>query len=385
MGNTLQLAAFREICRPVVVDETRQNPPGRVDRRRLMARRRPRDERRRRVAIAATALFLFLLAGAVVAIYVVTFVRPPGELVVRVNDVSYDRADMVRLLRVRQRGTEFLGGQFNSGTDVFRALQILLENEIIAQSAPRLGISVSEEEVDADIFALLVASPVGKTEKQFDLEFRERYGSYLTTVQLSEDEHRDLVRRGILRDKLTQFVGESVPTVAEQVHLYRLVVSPDDELDIIRNKYDTAKGINKDPELLRQVFKLAVREFSRDDPELVRRGGDLGWIPEGVLEDYDNVFFDLPIGDLSADVSDRDVPRQRFIFMVSERQEAREVDSRNHEVLKTRALQDWLNNERQNHDVYAVFGSDVYAWIIQQLGLTTTRTPEPAQSSPFGS
>ena len=367
-----------------MVEEAPRTHGGRVDRRRLMARRRPHDEKRRRVAIAATALFLFLLAGTVIAIYVVTFVRPPGELVIRVNDVSYSRGDMVRLLRVRQRSTEFLGGQFNSGTDIFRALQILLENEIIAQAAPRLGVSVSEAEVDADIRALLAASPVGKTEEQLALEFRERYRSYLNTVQLSEDEHRDMVRRGILRDKMRQFVGESVPAVAEQVHLYRLVVSPEDELDVIRNKYNTAKGFSKEPEVLREAFKGVVREFSRDDPELVRRGGDLGWMPKGVLNDYDNVFFDLPFGDLSADTSDRDVPRQRFIFMVSERQEGRQLDPADQEVLKTRALQDWLNNERINHEVYSVFNSDVYSWMIEQLGLTTTRTPEPQQASPFG-
>ena len=369
-----------------MVDEAPRIPSDRVDRRRVMARRRPEDEKRRRVAIAATALFLLLLAGAVVAIYVVTFVRPPGELVIRVNDVSYSRGDMLRLLRVRQRGTEFLGGQFNSGTDVFRALQILLENEIIAQAAPRLGVSVSDAEVDADLQALLAASPVGKTEEQLALEFKERYSSYLNAIQLSDDEYRDVVRRGLLRDKMTQFVGESVPAVAEQVHLYRLVVSAEDELDIIRNKYNTAKGFDKEPAVLREAFKGIVREFSRDDPELVRRGGDLGWMPMGVLDDYDNVFFDLPLGDLSADTSDRDVPNQRFMFMVSERQEGRELDPTDREVLKTKALTDWLNEERASHEVYAIFNSDVYSWMIEQLGLTTTRTPEPRQqqASPFG-
>ncbi len=100
-----------------MVDEAQQTPEGRVDRRRLMARRRPEDEKRRRVAIAATAVFLLMLAGVVVAIYVVTFVRPPGELVMRVNDVSYSRGDMARLLRVRQRG-----GRWRRGSNCKRGL-----------------------------------------------------------------------------------------------------------------------------------------------------------------------------------------------------------------------------------------------------------------------
>ena len=152
---------------------------------------------------------------------------------------------------------------------------------------------------------------------------------------------------------------------------------------MIRKKYDTAKGFRKEPEFLREAFKGIVREFSRDDPELVRRGGDLGWMPMGVLDDYDNVFFDLPFGDLSADTSDRDNPRQRFIFMVSERQEGRQLELADLEALKSGALQDWLNEQRASNDVYAVFNSDVYSWMIKQLALTTIRTPEPQQASPF--
>jgi parvulin-like peptidyl-prolyl isomerase len=178
---------------------------------------------------------------------------------------------------------------------------------------------------------------------------------------------------------------ESVPSVAEQVHVYRLVLDPRDELDIIRTRYEDAKGVSSDPITLARAFMEIVREFSRDDPEIVRRGGDLGWMPEGVLTDYEYVFFDLPAGELSADTSDVDAPQGRLLmFMVSERQDARQVDPQDLEALKEGALQDWLNKERQNHDVYSIFNSEVYDWMIRQLGLTTTRTPEPQQSSPFG-
>ena len=184
---------------------------------------------------------------------------------------------------------------------------------------------------------------------------------------------------------MRQYVGESVPGVAEQVHVYRLVVDPRDELDIIRTRYEDAKGVSSDPITLARAFKEIVREFSRDDPEIVRRGGDLGWMPKGVNKDYDYLYFDRPVGELSEETSDVDAPRgQLLLFMVSEREDARQVDPQDLEALKTGALQDWLNKERQNHDVYAVFNSEVYDWLIKQLKLTTTRTPEPQQSSPFG-
>ncbi|MCH8186075.1 MAG: SurA N-terminal domain-containing protein [Chloroflexi bacterium] len=368
-----------------MVEEAREIPRGRVDRRRLMARRRPEDWRTRRVAIGVISFLVLLVLGLLVAGYVVVFVRPPSELVIRVNDVSYSRGDMVKLLRVRQRGVEFLGGRFNAGTDIFQALQLMVENEIIAQAAPALGITVSEAEVDREIRSILSSSPIGKTEDQLEKEFRERYRNYLNAIQISGAEYSDLVRRSLLRERMRQFVGESVPSVAEQVHVYRLIVDPRDELDIIRTRYEDAKGVGSDPIILARAFMEIVREFSRDDPEIIRRGGDLGWMPEGVVKDYDYVYFDLPAGELSEDTSDVDSPQGRLLlFMVSERQEARQVDPRDLEALKEVALQDWLNKERQNHDVYSIFNSEVYNWMIRQLGLTTTRTPEPRPSSPFG-
>ena len=350
-----------------------------------MARRRE-DRGARRVAIGVISFLVVLVLGLLVSGYVVVFVRPPSELAIRVNDVSYSRGDMVKLLRVRQRGAEFLGGQFNAGSDVFRALNLMLENEIIVQSAPLLGISVSEADVDLEIKSLLSSSPVGKTEDQLEKEFRERYGSYLNAIQISEAEHQDLVRRSLLRERLRQYIGESVPSVTEQAHVYRLVVAPGDELGVIRTRYEDAKGVSSDPITLARAFKEIVREFSRDGPEIVRRGGDMGWMPEGgVLKDHDDIYFDLPVGELSESTSDIDTPQGRLLlFMVSERQDARPVDPQNLEALKTGALQDWLNKERQNHDTYAVFDSDIYDWMIRQLRLTTTRTPEPQQRSPFG-
>ena len=117
---------------------------------------RPENPRARRVAIGIISFLVVLVLGLLVAGYVVVFVRPPSELVVRVNEVTYSRGDMVKLLRVRQLGVEFLGGKFNAGTDIFQALQQIVENEIIAQAAPRLGLSVSDAEVDRDIRSLPV-------------------------------------------------------------------------------------------------------------------------------------------------------------------------------------------------------------------------------------
>ena len=117
---------------------------------------------------------------------------------------------------------------------------------------------------------------------------------------------------------------------------------------------------------------------------MVRLGGDLGWVPRGIYEDYDNRIFDLELGVVSEPIPNIDDPKQMFFFMVSERDVAREVDPGNLNTLKTRALQDWVNGERENHDIYAVFNSEIYDWVLKQLRLTARATPTPdPNANPF--
>ena len=345
-------------------------------------------QRRRRVAFAVIAVMLLVIVVGVIGVgYTLVFVLPPQERVVSVNDVTYTRGDMVKMLRIRQRLVEDSGQRIDTSTDIFQALQLIVENEIISQSAPSIGITVSDEEVDQQIQATIIfqagGNLAGKSDEQLDREFKELYGNFLNSSQISEDEHRDIVRRTLLREKVRQYVGESVPSVAKQYHVYRLAVSQEDEIDIMFTKYEDYVKNSEDPLLLHEAFKAITREFSRESPELVRRGGEVGWVPLGVLEDYDDVIATVEVGKLSDPIPNRDQRQQAFIFMVSEIDELRELAPVNHEALKTRALERWINEQRREHDVYAVFNSDIYAWMIQQLGISTAITPSPQPTNPF--
>ena len=125
------------------------------------------------------------------------------------------------------------------------------------------------------------------------------------------------------------------------------------------------------------MFKAVAREFSRD-PGTQQSGGDLGWIPMGVDEDYEDIFFDLEIGELSDPVPNIDNPQEMYFFMLSEKSGSKEISERNRDILKTGTLQKWLNDQRADHDVYAVFNSEIYGWILDQMRITSTITPTPA-------
>ena len=370
-----------------MADEAREVPSRNVRRdRRRIASEGQQDRRKQRLAIILSSFFILIIVGSIMAAFMIEFVFPSKQLVVSVDDVKYTRGEMVKLLRARQQSFEFFGQQFSPTTDIFEALNTLVEDEIIALSAPRFGITVSDEEIDADVFrfvSLGANGAEGGEPGRLDAQSQEVYRSYLNTIQIRESDDRERRRKTLLRGKLRQFLGDSIPTVAEQVHLHRVVVLPEDEVDIMLVKFRDAAADSKDPEKLQEAFKRITREFSRDSPETIRRGGDLGWVATGIFPNYDDAFFNLEVGKLSAPTPNVDEANEILFFMVSERAQARELNPQNREVLKTRALQDWLNEERDNHDIQADFNSEIYAWFIDQLSLTASITPTP-QPNPLG-
>ena len=370
-----------------MVDEAQEAPTrheARRDRRRIVAEPSPEDRRRRRLALIIIGALILTVIGIVVAGYVLIFVLPPKQVIVRVGDVSYTRGDMVKLLHLRLKTLELTQAQgLRNSDDIFQALQLIVENEIISQAAPGQGISVSKEEVDNRIRTTMAPSQsesLGKSDAQIEREFNERYRQFLNTTQVGREEHRDLVRRAILREKFRQYIGDRAPAYGEQVYVHRIGMSQQDEVDIMQTKLVDTIGDDKSPQNIRFAVSSAANEFSSDQ-FTVQSGGDLGWVPLGIHEDYERVFWELDIGELSDPVPNIDNPEMFYFFLVSDRDGNHEISRRNRDQLKTRALQMWVNEERQNHDVYASFNSDIYAWFVEQLRLTIVITPTPAPNT----
>ena len=369
-----------------MVDEAQEAPSrgtARRDSRRLAAELTPEERRRRRLALIIIGVLLLAIVGIVTAGYVIIFVLPPQQLIVRVNDVVYTRGDMVKLLRLRQKSLELTNAQqFRTTDDIFHALQVIVENEVISQSAPSQGISVSREEVDNSIRVTLAPTENesrGKSNAQIEREFRESYRQFINTAQVSEAEHRDLVRKSILREKARQLVGDQVPVYDEQVYLHRIAMSQQGEIDIMQTKLADTIGDDLSPLNIRVSVRQIAREFS-GDPATVQNAGEVGWVPLGVIEDYERSFWDLETGELSDPTPNIENPQVVLFFIISERDENREISRRNRETLKTRALQNWVNQERQNHDVFATFDSKIYAWFIDQLRISASTTPTPVSN-----
>ena len=88
-----------------------------MDRRRL-AMARLSVKRKQRLTLISIAMAVAVVLSVFLVSYVVLFVLPPRELVIRVNDVEYTRGDLVEQVRIRQKSADFMGQNFDATTRI---------------------------------------------------------------------------------------------------------------------------------------------------------------------------------------------------------------------------------------------------------------------------
>ena len=332
----------------------------------------PKIRKRNKFLLIGVLIFSVIFTIILSTGYVIRYVVPQEKTIVQVGESKFKRSDMLKMLRVKQKNAEMAGSTIKSSEEIFKSLQNMIENEIIDQVAPSLGISVSQEQLDIyirDVFMPKYNSDESPDPVQIEREFREIFNNYLNSVGLEESEYKKFTRWSMLREQMRQYVGESVPKVSEQVYLHRIMVMPDDEIDIMKKKFND--GV---------PFEYIVREFSKDNEEVVRRGGEIGWVPKGIFPEYDYIIFDLEPNLLSIEAQSVKNPPLLFFFMISEKDPARKVAQEELEQLKTKALNDWLNTKRKEFNVQATFNSEVHDWLSKQLQVSSLEKPKEKKS-----
>ena len=353
--------------------------PGRKE---LLAEQRQSKIRSRPWIIGGAIIFVALLAFPIYA-FINTFTLPPREVAVRVEDSTYTRGDVVDFIRFRQRLTEEVGGQFELGTSLFEALQVIQDNEIAYKLAPRLGISVSPDEVDLEVEFLLQMNPRDVAERQteeYQAGLAERKRQFLNNVGLSEDVYWEFVRKEVFKNKVRAAIATDVPRIVPHVRLYEVKLEETGDQDLQRVLRAIEGG---------EPVEAVAREFSID-PTVIRTGGEVGWFPEDVHPTLDRMLFGvnedgerlLPFGAPSPPQFDSET-RQVAVYVVTEGSEAREVSDEHFEILADNALTNFLNDHRREFDLYMELNDRIYAWVNRQVAIASIRpTPTPEQGIP---
>lgn len=335
---------------------SQSHPPVEVRDRRFVQRKQrgPRFQRRH---FMVGGLLLALLLGVVGFSYYATYEAPMREPMVRVNDRVFSLRDYVTRLRHLQAEGRLLGQPVNFSTDPFRLLEDLVAEELIRQGAPRMGVTVSEDEVTQELRARLGAVLRERdqlTEQELQQQFQELLRQRLNDVNLTEEQYRTLVRNSLLRQKLRDRLEAGVPAVAEQIHVEGF--RTDNQELAMRLQQQWKNGT---ADLIQITRTEGVSQESRENR------GDMGWLPRRAFDPgIDEHIWQLPLGQVSDPIF---AGASHLVVRVVEGPVLRPVEGKARELLKDRAVDDWLAREREANRVERYFDSKRYDYVVDKV------------------
>jgi len=246
-----------------------------------------RQKRRQRLILSFGILIIVAALVTVGAGWYITQYRPLHETVIKVNDTSFNMNYYINMLKCYGRGQsiDFL---FYLADE---AVTIIEQNELIRQGALKLGISVSNDEVDQEL-------------KNLD-------------PPLSKD-YRDLVRIEMLITKLRdEYFEQKVPFFAEQRHILAMFLENENQAIEVRARLEAGEDF---AELADELSLEAISQTKK---------GDLGWRPKDVLAELlrtsipVDYAFDAEVGVLSQPIYDEETTKSvgYWLIKMSEREE----------------------------------------------------------------
>ena len=335
--------------------------PTRRDRRRQRARPRPssavrRDDERRvqvilRIAIALVAV---VVVGIGAFGYYQTSVKPKGESVIRVGDRAFDMGYMERRLRytIRNANPEDLVLR-NANSAVATILQDVSDEELDRRGAAELGISVSEDEIDAEIRLRLRVPETADTSV-----FAEAYRNEVRQSGLHPSEYREVVAARLLEEKLRQRFRAQIPATTEQIRLRDILVQQTD----LQKVLDRLKA--------GEDFAAVASQVSLDTTTK-DKGGEMDWQPRGGMPpEAESAVFSLAVGQVSEPVY---LSGGYYLYQVLEKAADMQVTSEQSQQIEDQALTNWRSGVAEQFPVvYADNDMQRFQEQINQLGVLAT-------------
>ena len=322
---------------------------------RKQAARWQRERRRQRRVLVGAVVILLLIAVIPVVGYYLTFVAPPRRTIISVNGVEYTLGDMVKRARAQVALQVAMGQQPELATIPNEVLFSLMDQELLRQGAPREGVVVTRDDVDQQVRSSFYPQPPEGEVTDPDAlerEFQENYRDFLNTSQLSDADYREIARNNFLRGAIREVLSDQVPSVEESVYVHWIRVSDDAVAEEVVKMLDEGEEFDR------------VARIYNQDTYYSNDNGEVGWVPRGAFVDLEETLFSIEHETVSGPIWSR---VGTHILKVTDGPELQEIGEKMREVLKTRALEQWLDDERRSSDVAVNFGSSEYDWVIDKI------------------
>ena len=290
--------------------------------------------------IIVTIIFIF--AGGIYSY--LHYIDPSNLTVLKINNKEFSIDYFIRRT-------------LTSGKSTISMLQQLTKEEIIktAVSKPPYNLKISE----TAIYEHIKNKAKGSKSVIDEEEFNEWVKQQKNELRLTDDEYNDLIKTKISIEYLKEYLSKNIPANTEHLYLKMFPIS-DYGLGIeIKEKFN--KGFS---------FEKLLNEYSTDNT-VKNIKGDFGWVPRGVFNsDFDEIAFNLELQQLSPPVF---IQKNTVVmFTISKKKKLMEVGKRSFEVLKNKAIDNWLIKNKKLYDVeYKGFkngyDSETDAWIKSKI------------------
>jgi parvulin-like peptidyl-prolyl isomerase len=204
-------------------------------------------------------------------------ITPQPEIVAMVNGQPITRDQFDRELARWNAGRASLGLGEADGAAMQEVLDLMIEQELIRQTAANQGVVASEEEVNGAINQMVQESG------------QEAFDSWLSANFYTPEEFRKLVELQLISTKLTTPIADSVPTTADHAHARHILVNTEAEANEVLTRLYAGED-----------FAALAAEYSVDVTSKTN-GGDLGWFPRGglVIPEVEDAIFSMQPGQTS--------------------------------------------------------------------------------------
>ncbi len=200
------------------------------------------QQKKRQRIILGLGSFVVAVVLVVIGVgWYIGYYQPMHQVVIRVNNTEFNMNYYIKMLKFYGEGwpVQYMDALANE------VVVVIERNELVRKGALKLGITVSDKEVDEKL-------------KSYD-------------PPLSKD-YRDIARTELLRSKLLdRHFEQEVPVFAEQRHIMAMFLESESQATELRTRVEAGED-----------FAELAGEFSLDGLSKDKKG-DLDWHPEDVL------------------------------------------------------------------------------------------------------
>ena len=201
-----------------------------------------------------------------------------------------------------------------------------------------IEIEDSEGEITQDTPGEELPTPTVYTEDAFNQDYEDTLQTYRQSINISEEQFRDILRAEILRNKMLDEIGKNTPTEETQIWARHILVETEEEAQVVITRLDNGED-----------FSVVAIDVSTDTGSGAN-GGDLGWFGPGrMVPEFENAAFSLKVGETSLPI------QSDFGFHIIQKlgQELRPIDDSTLNQLKQTTFNDWVTALRESSDIQA--------------------------------